>query len=158
MKIRRRRTLTPEFGHWLAGFIDGEGCFSIAKHKNMCFTPRFSISLRDDDAVILHEIRERINLGIVTKKRRRHLNANAHDQIEWVIRTKSDCLCFVKILDQYPLRAKKKKDYLIWRKAILEWATVRNGEHRRIKHEWIRHDWSKMEQFKRQLEEGRRYR
>jgi hypothetical protein len=38
------------------------------------------------------------------------------------------------VLDRYPLRAKKRRDYAIWREAVLEWATVPFG----------RQDWAKM--------------
>jgi len=34
------------FGYWLAGFIDGEGCFYIqSNHKTGC-APRFSLRVR----------------------------------------------------------------------------------------------------------------
>lgn len=109
------------FGHWLAGFIDGEGCFWIQWHsRGNCPRCGFSITLRSDDEAILREARERTGLGNLTISmagRGRQCEA-----VRWAISTKAGCLALVDLLDRFPLRAKKQVDYRIWRRAVLRWA------------------------------------
>lgn len=70
--------IDPAFGHWLAGFVDGEGCFYIGRICNrkkgveyVNYRCAFTISLRDDDHAVLHEIRDTLGTGrIVTRKAR----------------------------------------------------------------------------------------
>ena len=119
-------TLDDGFGHWLAGFIDGEGCFGIAqrqgeKHNSSIYYFCFmSIKLRDDDRSIIEEIRCRTGIGSIYVNKAR---SNSKTGIQWLIINKSDCLSLVEILDKYPLRAKKSKDYAIWREAVLLWVS-----------------------------------
>jgi hypothetical protein len=53
------------FGNWLAGFIDGEGSFTIqsARADMPQFYTRFQIRLRADDRPILEEIRAQLGVG-----------------------------------------------------------------------------------------------
>ena len=73
------------FGHWLAGFTDGEGCFCLPYTRNRkrtdAYTPsaRFTINLRADDAVILYTIQSywrkgRVSVNPLIDKR----NPNPH--------------------------------------------------------------------------------
>src|SRR4051812_8024445 len=102
------------FGHWLAGFIDGEGCFLIVRTRtyHQC---RFSLKVRDDDIAVIEEIQQRTQIGRVKANRSRN---TSNPQVEWIIDTKPDCLELVNILDKFPLRAKKARDYQIWREAV----------------------------------------
>jgi hypothetical protein len=45
----------------------------------------------------------------------------------WLVQSRSGCARMVVLLDQYPLRAKKHRDYVIWREAVHTWANVRRG-------------------------------
>jgi hypothetical protein len=54
------------FGHWLAGFADGEGSFNIGHPKRPAapsYNCSFSIGLRIDDLPILEEIERRTGIG-----------------------------------------------------------------------------------------------
>lgn len=106
------------FGNWLAGFIDGEGCFFFHSRRKQFSPPQFQLKLRDDDRAILEECVSRTGLGrIITTDRR----GRSNPQIKWLISRCSDCRCLVEIIDRYPLRAKKKRDFEIWREAVLLW-------------------------------------
>lgn len=107
------------FGHWLAGFIDGEGCFFFHKHKLQFSPPQFQLKLRDDDRAVLEECAVRTGLGRVLPIPRKD---RSKPQCKWIIAKKADCLSLVALLDRYPLRAKKQHDFAIWREAVLHWA------------------------------------
>lgn len=119
-----------DFGHWLAGFIDGEGCFlisqtSAARRRNTAkYVMSFQICVRADDGAILEECAQRTGLGTVyyfQKKREKQ-----GDVARWDCQRKADLLAMVRLLDRFPLRAKKATDYAIWREAVIYWGSLRN--------------------------------
>jgi hypothetical protein len=134
--------IDDSFGNWLAGFIDGEACFIIAKGKSpngkFHYTCTFSLTLRDDDTDILVEIAKRTGLGCV-----RH----CYDHLFiWSVGAKKDTLVLCEILEKYPLRSKKKRDFDIWKEGVkLSCAHKRNG------------DWSDIEKLKYKLSDMRKY-
>jgi hypothetical protein len=138
--------LEESFGHWFAGFVDGEGCFRIKPTNMGTFQCRFSIGLRADDAPILHEIRARTGVGILV-----HSGRNSIQQEQWrlEVNRKADGVRLVEIFDDFPLRAKKARDFAIWREAVSVWSSVVNGR---------RADWSAMAALADALREERRFR
>lgn len=113
------------FWDWFAGFTDGEGCFSIvlAQDKNINLKyglriyPRFSIYLKSDDVDILREIKKnlveygikgRIGVGI----------SNSYERCWLQIDKMDSCKKLCTIFDAHVLRAKKRKDFELWKKAI----------------------------------------
>jgi hypothetical protein len=104
------------FGHWLAGFIDGEGSFMIVRRTAPCC--RFSLIVRDDDAAIMAEIADRTGFG-----RLRSVNKKLPDRpcVGWEITSKADALALIDFLERFPLRAKKARDFAFWREAVLLW-------------------------------------
>ncbi|ADU15949.1 methyltransferase [Mycobacterium phage Taj] len=105
------------FAYWLAGLIDGEGCFTIKAHTRGTHAPSFAIKLRADDAAVLEHARRTLGAGTVTIERR----AEGNDMARWVVGDKAGCQRLVDLLDKYPLRAKKRIDYWTWREAVCEW-------------------------------------
>lgn len=106
---------------WLAGFIDGEGSFNISHHGGN-YQPRFSLKLRDDDTSIIEEVQHFLAVGTVRKSKcspigSKYYSPNAHMQIRLDI-IGSDNVKLVEILDKYPLRSKKLRDYTIWKVAV----------------------------------------
>jgi hypothetical protein len=136
------------FGHWLAGFIDGEGSFTIMYPRSdspQLYT-RFQIRLRADDAEVLEEIRQAVGHG---KIYRYEPTARALEALPGskatallVIGSTAGSAALVALLDRYPLRAKKARDYAIWREAVSARAEK---------------DWPRMDELKSLLEEGREY-
>jgi hypothetical protein len=110
--------IDPAFGHWLAGFIDGEGCFILSPTGHGYFYARFHIKVRDDDADIILQAYEAPGLGNVYY--RPHKNSTSNPAIVWQIQKQSECRQFVKFLERFPLRAKKKRDFEIWKEALGE--------------------------------------
>ena len=136
------------FGHWLSGFVDGEGCFGIYCYSNKRtneFNPgalsfEFSIQLREDDRDILEEIQRYFNCGHLAVGSRRKARAegkvNARDQIKFSCKKLSEILgAIIPHFDEYPLRAKKRGDFEIWKRAVLlqvESARIRGDNNKRI--------------------------
>lgn len=120
-----------EFGHWLMGFIDAEGCFRIKQHINKNFHCHFGLKLRDDDKEIIHLIHKKTKLGKI-----RYLKADKgkNPGVKWEIEKKSDCILFVNLIDSFGLRSKKQQDYKIWKMAVKYWNNnFDNTNKRRIK-------------------------
>lgn len=149
------------FGHWLAGFIDGEGHFAIGRYDDRrCgstgYNCRFVLAVRDDDRAVLEDIQHRVGTGCLRPHSAPRKVPNAKPTVVWGVETKGGCLELVELLDLYPLRSKKARDYAIWREAVLVWhAMPRHGfGPGRVA---IRFDWTRMAELHDQIREGRRY-
>jgi LAGLIDADG endonuclease len=113
-----------DFGNWLAGFIDGEGCFHIAAvNRPGGFRPRFTLTVRADDATIVQEA------AAVTGVGRTHFYraASGNRVIRWCVQAQADCEALCVLLRQHPLRAKKKHDFDVWEEAVVVAAGLRSG-------------------------------
>ena len=118
------KEITDAFGYWFSGFTDGEGCFAIGqdKRKSSCaqYNCQFSISLRDDDKEILKKIRDTLGFGKIYEKLVYHSYRNAQPQARFDVCSIRQCERLVKIFLKYPLLAKKRNDFEIWRQAVAE--------------------------------------
>ncbi len=120
--------LNDGFGHWLSGFVDGEGSFTITARgaARGSHTPGFALTLRDDDRGILDEIVRRTGIGRVYDLRAEQLSRGdgyrRGGRADWRVSNKVDALALVALFDRFPLRAKKRRDFDIWREAVLLWA------------------------------------
>lgn len=111
-------SLGPKLGGFLAGFIEGEGSFTIDRQSrgdnHRCV---MSAVARDDDAPLIRELASSTALGTVTTRRR----SRSRPQVAWTVTAKSDCKRLVELLDVYPLRGRKARDYAIWAAAMRWW-------------------------------------
>jgi len=139
------------FGHYLAGLIDGEGCFRIhSQRRGDYYACAFSMRLRDDDRAILDEIVARTGVGKVYTQA---AYATSRPGAVWRVQSRAGCWGLARILDVFPLRAKKAADYAEWRRALETIATMPRGNR------WHGpRDWTPMIEHKRRIEAGRAYR
>lgn len=139
-----------DFGNWLAGFIDGEGCFRVHKEKSGgYYACHFTLKLRDDERPILEEIVERTGIGHLKPDL---IRGGSKPCLIWVVQSKAACLQLVELLDRFPMRARKRKDYAVWREAVLYWPTMKRGNR------WHGpRDWSRMIAYKEAIEAARAY-
>lgn len=113
--------LTPSY---IVGFIDGEGSFSVSvsRHKTLKrrleIRPQFEIELRADDREILERIRKTLGCGSIYD-----LN---YDRYGWyphvkykVSRIGDLTKKLIPFIDKYPLQAKKKHVYQLFRQIVL---------------------------------------
>jgi hypothetical protein len=112
--------MDKDFGNYIAGLIDGEGCFSINeqrqhKHLRPMYYPRFNIHLRADDLPILLQIKDFLGVGRIYF----HNNIERNPMVSYQIDNVKDLKKIVELLDVCPLRAKKAREYQIWRTCVL---------------------------------------
>lgn len=115
------------FGNWLAGFIDGEGCFYITTNTNQpgwC-RPKFALGLRCDDRPVVESIRT--TLGDIGTIHEYQPKSNSKRKVHWTISSQADCEALCVLLDAHPLRSKKQKDYEFWSRAVSAAAKLRRG-------------------------------
>lgn len=121
-------TLSDEqFGWYLTGFTDGEGCFRLGlitcrtrMPKYEYVTAEFFIKLRDDDAAILEAIRRRLGCGKIERCRSYGATANGNPQAKWrVCRIFEVADIIVPHFARFPLQAKKAGDFTIWKQAVM---------------------------------------
>lgn len=83
------------------------------------------LSLRDDDSAILEEVAQRTGMGSINARSRK---AGSNPQKRWRVRGKKDRQILIDLLDRYPLRSKKKRDFLLWREAVLLFEEADRGD------------------------------
>ena len=113
--------IDADFANYMAGLIDGEGCFSVHKKQvngYETFDCQFSITMRADDAAILYEMQRRLegagSIAIRDKE-------TSNPQVRYCISSKRDCYILREVLLNFPLRAKKARDFEIWCHALDAW-------------------------------------
>lgn len=158
VRIRRDNPLIVDdaFGHWLAGLIDGEGCFRVQRNgarrgaRHATYVPVFGLKLRDDDASVLAQIAEQTGIGHLDRDIAR--TGGSKPCLRWTVDTRADCAQLVEILDRFPLRTRKAADYVIWRRAVVEWTTKPRGDR------WHGpRDWSVLSALRDELVAARAY-
>lgn len=110
------------FGHYLSGFTDGEGCFQLGIARDPRSTrrtpfARFKIQLRDDDSEVLRLIQSFLGCGTLyhdprigsVSKPAMLFRVDSHAELASVV---------VPHFVRYPLRAKKARDFPVWRDGL----------------------------------------
>jgi hypothetical protein len=108
--------LTTTEGHFLAGFLDAEGCFHLRPNNGgtgwQCW---MSLALRDDDAEILVALAQLTGLGRLVQAPAR---GPSKPQVVWHVVSHAECLRLTDLLRGFPLRGRKRREYEIWREAV----------------------------------------
>jgi hypothetical protein len=108
-------------GDYVAGFIDGEGCFSLKLHRDvkrnrvgspvyLHWKAEFCIVLRKDDSEILEKIREALGCGKVYLNGR-FARYSVQDRGELISKV-------IPFFAKFPLRAKKQNDFKLWSESV----------------------------------------
>ena len=113
------------FGHWLSGFADGEACFFLNRrrtqreaHHAHTLGARFIINIRADDEPVLRLIQSYWQCGNVGSQRGTRPDQTRYTRLQ-VYSWPEMAGVVVPHFDAFPLRAKKARDFLIWREAVL---------------------------------------
>jgi hypothetical protein len=125
---QQERILTAEY---LAGFIDGEGCFSVSIHPNpnakfgWIIDPDFTINQHKKSREFLESIKKFLGCGKIYDK-----SPDKSDVLTFTVYSRRTI--FEKILpfiDKHPLHSNKRFDYNIFKEIIIK---MQNKEHSKI--------------------------
>lgn len=109
-------------GHYIAGFVDGEGCFDLqfrrdVRHKRegkpvyYSWKVQFAIVSREDEKELFEKIKNTLNCGEIYFAR--------GDQVRYSVQKIDTILNYVvPFFEKYPLCGKKKKDFSLWVEAV----------------------------------------
>ncbi len=101
--------------HYIVGFVDGEGCFSISLNRNGNRLPEvrliFEIELREDDEPILLEIQAALGCGNIYRlEYERYAKWRPHVKLK-VSNFTDISEKIIPFFTRYPLQAKKQFDF-----------------------------------------------
>ena len=120
-----KQILPPD---WIAGFVDGEGCFHIgvAQQEELehgfQILPEFTVVQHERDIALLHRLRTSLGCGVVRR--------NAGDRFCLRVRNLEHLARFiVPFFERHPLRSKKAVDFRKFAR-IVRWMI--RGEHRSL--------------------------
>lgn len=122
----------------ITGFVEGEGCFSIAielytdrkprktherrrqKKPALGFRvyPSFHINIREDDRPILEEIRQRLGVGEIYIEKKTQHNSNWHNTAHYYVQNIADLVKIRDFFNQQTFYSKKGKDFELWCKCL----------------------------------------
>jgi len=114
--------MDKSFGLWFSGFSDGESSFIIDYHfsdelfNKERFSPKFQIALRADDKEILNLMIYHLGFGKIYYKK---CKLPTNPQFVFYVSSINDCVKLIEVFDRFPLRSKKRMDYLVWREFVL---------------------------------------
>ena len=122
---QQERLLTPDY---LAGFIDGEGCFSVSIHPNpnakwgWLIDPDFTINQHRQSRELLESIQRFFGCGKIYEK-----SPNKSNVLTFTVYGRKMILeKVIPFLDSHPVISNKRHDYAKFRDIILR---MTNKEH-----------------------------
>jgi hypothetical protein len=125
---QQERILTPEY---LAGFIDGEGCFSVSIHPNpnakfgWIIDPDFTINQHKKSLEFLKSIQKFLGCGKIYEK-----SPDKSNVLTFTVYSRRTIYeKIIPFLDKHPLISSKQNDYKIFREIVL---AMQNREHNNI--------------------------
>jgi LAGLIDADG endonuclease len=107
-------------GHALAGFIEAEASFGIRPNNGgRSWVCHMTLTQRADDADMVLDIARVTGLGRLS---RRPAQRNSRPQVCWAVQSKLECRRLVDLLERYPLRGRKRREFAIWASAVVQWS------------------------------------
>jgi LAGLIDADG endonuclease len=116
---RPQRILTSEY---VAGFVDGEGCFSVSirphptvRYGNRCVIgPVFQIYQHRDNLALLEKLKDFFGCGTITSK------GPKSDVMTYAVSGRRDLeSAIIPFFERHPLQSTKQEDFLKFRQIVL---------------------------------------
>lgn len=111
-----------KFGHYISGFVDGEGSFGLCQYdKGKYFLSKadFFLGVRADDIVVLKLIQSYWQCGSIYIGKPNISVKNANPLAAYRIQRANELVkIVVPHFEKYPLYAKKKRDFEIWKEGV----------------------------------------
>jgi hypothetical protein len=127
-----------DFGHWLSGFTDAEASFILReqlfkKRNRFYYFAYYRITLRDDDEATLRLIRSYWQCGnLHNATNQRSKIPNAKPTATYAVNRVADLVrVVVPHFERFPLMAKKRNDFSVWRRGVMLMDSVQK---RRMRH------------------------
>ncbi len=114
-------------GNYIAGFVDGEGCFALKFRKETKYNRgkrngirptyfywdiEFAIVLKKDDKDILEKIKNTLDCGKLSE-------SDKYNSIRYAVNDIIDLSNkILPFFQKYPLHAKKRFDFELWKEAV----------------------------------------
>src|SRR3990167_5913670 len=118
--IKKRKIISDKFGLWFTGYFDGEGCLTVFyRERNGTPDKRvgIQISCRYDDSDIIRYIYETVGVGVIWESK---VKGATNKAMNFRVENVSDLAeVILPIFDTYPLRSKKRLEYVIWRELVV---------------------------------------
>ena len=110
---------------WIAGFVDGEGCFHVGINANaemkagVQVLPEFTVVQHQRDVQILNALKAHFGCGVV--------RSNHGDRMAYRVRGQNHLLdIIIPFFMKHPLKTRKNVDFLKFRDCLL---VMQKGEH-----------------------------
>lgn len=150
------KKLSPEY---IAGYVDGEGCFGLQFRKDVrherkgspvyySWKAQFMIAARKDEIDLFERIKYTLCCGEIYNQRKNNITEEIHYCVSNLDNLKSVICPFFK---KYQLQAKKKYDFELWSEAInimcknkKQKANVQKGKRGFSKNNWAQEDLQRM--------------
>lgn len=81
------------------------------------------MALRSDDRPILEECQRRTKIGTIHD----YTAPSGSTITRWMIQSRDDCAELQRLLTEYPLRAKKSRDFVVWSEALEVERAIKTG-------------------------------
>ena len=138
------RPISAAEGHFIAGFIEGEGHFGLTEaNGGQSFQCLMGLRLRDDDARLITWLRERTGVGTL---RPVAAQSTAKPQVEWRVQTQAGCRVLVDLLTRFPPRGRKRLEFEIWAEAVELWNS--GSAHRAVLARRLRRELDAVRRFR----------
>lgn len=115
--------IPDDFGHWLAGFTDGEASFVVTIHnrpdgrRNLRMP--FQITLRADDEAVLRKIKDTLGIGRLFRLKASPGDLSPHPSVRYNVKRIADLYhIIVPLFEKYPLQSKKANDFALWKEIV----------------------------------------
>lgn len=120
----QQERLKIEIAHWICGFVDGEGCFSVSIIKNKTTKsgvqvfPEFVVTQGAKSLHALEEIKNFFECGNIFVNKR--YDNHHEDLYRYCVRSVAELSAkIIPFFAEHTLRIYKQNDFLIFRKIIL---------------------------------------
>ena len=119
--------------HYVVGFVDGEGCFSVSIGRKRFRVPevklKFEIEVREDDEPILQSIKKLLDCGYIYRlEYERYKKWRPH--VKYVVGSLRDLTAkVIPFFKMHPLQAKKKKQFDLFCQVA---EMMEKGEHKTL--------------------------
>jgi hypothetical protein len=136
--------IPPGDGHFIAGFIEGEGHFGIVSmNGGQSLGCVMRLAVRDDDGDLLRWLVATTGIGKLSRK---PAQSTSQPQVLWSVNRQDDCDYLVALLDRFPMRGRKACEFTIWSRAVRTW-TQQTGPRRRATLERLKSELEACRQF-----------